>query len=166
MSKKGDQMTAQPAGRELVDRRTLVVSTLGIAAAAAFLLSADAALTTQEQANRQAVRDMINALAVADWDRFSGFLADDVRMWVRDAREADGGPAGSGGKEQIMGWMKDILGRIRDVKLPMTQEQAIGSMVIHHRLESYNTDQGPSGTKVTAMYVVQNGKIAEWFEFL
>ena len=167
MSEKGDPTMAQLNGRKLVDRRTVLVSTsLGVAAAALVPSAAGAALTTQEQANRQAVRDMIDALAVADWDIFSSFLADDVRMWVRDARKPDETPSGSGGKEQIMGWMKEILGRIRDVELPMTSEQAIGSMVIHQRLESYNTDQGPSGTKVTAMYVVQNGKIAEWFEFL
>ena len=62
--------------------------------------------------------------------------------------------------------MKGILASIKDVKLPMTQEQAIGSMIIHQRLESYTYDNAPSGTKVTAMYVVQNGKIEEWFEFL
>ena len=62
--------------------------------------------------------------------------------------------------------MKGILDTITDVKLPMTSEQAIGSMIIHQRLESYTYDNAPSGTKVTAMYVVQNGKIEEWFEFL
>ena len=67
-------MMAQPNGRELVDRRALLVSTsLGIAAAAAVPLAAQepgAALTAQERANLQAVRDLIDALAVADWDRF------------------------------------------------------------------------------------------------
>lgn len=62
--------------------------------------------------------------------------------------------------------MKGILATITDVKLPMTSEQAIGSMIIHQRLESYTYDNAPSGTKATGMYVVQNGKIEEWFEFL
>ena len=157
---------AQPNGRELVDRRALLVSTsLGIAAAVAVPLSAGA-LTTQEQANLQAVRDLINALAVADWDRFSSLLADDVRFWGRDGWESDASPRGPLGREQILEMMKGILATIKDVKLPMTREQAIGSMVIHERLETYTTDQGPSGTKVTGMYLVQNGKIEEWYSFL
>ena len=167
MSEKRDRTMAQPNGRELVDRRALLVSTsLGVAAAALVPSAAGAALTTQEQANRQAVRDMIDALAVADWDRFSSLLADNVRFWVRDSRTPDESPGGPYGKEPIVEWMKGFLGRVKDLKLPMTREQAIGSMVIHQRLESYTTDEGPKGTKVTAMYVVQNGKIAEWCEFL
>ena len=176
MSEKGDPMMSratlatpepQPKGRDLVNRRALLVSTsLGIAAAVAFPLSAGAALTTQEQANLQAVRDLINALVAADWDRFSSLLADDLRFLVRDSQKPDESPGGPYGKEGILEWMKGFRGRVENLKLPMTREQAIGSMVIHQRLESYTGDEGPKKSNVTSMFVVQNGKIAEWFEYL
>ena len=159
-------MTSTPETRPRVDRRTLLTSTtMGLAAAAFLPRSAGAALTAEEQAHRQTARDFIKALETMDWDRFSSLLADDARFFTH-AASGEWARSEIKGRSAILDRMKPLMSGLKDPKLTITREEALGHLVIHERQETFTTAQGPTETELTAMFLVHQGKVQVWFELV
>ena len=159
-------MTATPEARPGVDRRTLLASaSMGLAAAAFLPRSAGAALTADEQAHRQTARDFIKALETKDWDRFSSLFADDGRFFTH-AASGEWARSEMKGRATILARMKTVMSGLKDPKLTITREEALGHLVIHERQETFTTAQGPAEGEVTAMFLVHQGKVQVWFELV
>ena len=170
-----------------VDRRTLMAAaSLGIVAAACAPAAEegeaaeeetspasdqtasegdDASLTEAELAHRQTARDFVKALETMDWERFSGLVADDARFMTHAAEGAWARSMTEGG-EAILASMQQLMPGLTDPKLTITRERVLGHLVIHEREESFTTENGPTTSKVTAMYLVHDGKVQVWFELV
>ena len=62
--------------------------------------------------------------------------------------------------------MKEVLPPLKDPKLTITREEALGNVVIHERHETFTTDQGPAEAEITGMFLVHQGKVQVWFELV
>lgn len=179
-------MTTKPRTPFPFDRRTLLVAApLGILASAcapaeeagaAEEAAADAAdqtasaggdagLTEAEIGHRQTARDFVKALETSDWEWFSSVVADDARF-ITHAAEGPWARSMTEGGEVIVENMKQLMGGLTDPNLMITRERVLGHLVIHEREESFTTENGPTTSNITAMYLVHDGKVQVWFELV
>ena len=70
------------------------------------------------------------------------------------------------GRAAIVDRMKPLMSGLKDPKLTITHEEALGNLVIHEREETFTTAQGPAEAEITAMFVVHKGKVQVWFELV
>ena len=179
-------MTTKPETLLPFDRRTLMAAApLGILAAACApaeeagaaeeeaapaadqtdAAGDDAGLTEAEIAHRQTARDFVKALETSDWESFADVVADDARFMTHAAEGAWARSMTEGG-EVIVENMKQLMGGLTDPHLMITRERVLGHLVIHEREESFTTDNGPTTSNITAMYLVHDGKVQVWFELV
>ena len=180
-------MTTKPQRQLPLDRRTLLAAApLGIVAAACApaaeeaaaaaeetapeadqtaAAGGDAGLTEAEVAHRQTARDFVKALETSDWETFSSVVADDARF-ITHAAEGAWARSMTEGGEVILENMKQLMGGLTDPNLMITRERVLGHLVIHEREESFTTDDGPTTSNITAMYLVHDGKVQVWFELV
>ena len=179
-------MTTKPETPLPFDRRTLMAAApLGILAAAcapaeeagaaeeeaapagdqSASAGDDAGLTEAEIAHRQTARDFVKALETSDWESFAGVVADDARF-ITHAAEGAWARSMTEGGEVIVENMKQLMGGLTDPHLTITRERVLGHLVIHEREESFTTDNGPTTSNITAMYLVHDGKVQVWFELV
>ena len=125
----------------------------------------DAGLTETEIAHRQTARDFVKALETSDWERFASLVADDARF-ITHAAEGAWARSMTEGGEVIVEDMKQLMGGLTDPNLMITRERVLGHLVIHEREESFTTDNGPTTSNITAMYLVHDGKVQVWFELV
>ncbi|MCY3968637.1 MAG: hypothetical protein OXG74_01790 [Acidobacteria bacterium] len=179
-------MTTKPKTPFPFDRRTLLAAApLGIlasacapaeeagaaeeeaAAAADQTASADedAGLTVEEISHRQTARDFVKALETSDWEWFASVMADDARF-ITHAAEGPWARSMTEGGDVILENMKQLMGGLKDPNLMITRERVLGHLVIHEREESFTTENGPTTSNITAMYLVHDGKVQVWFELV
>ncbi len=175
-------MTTKPETPLPFDRRALLAAApLGIVAAAcapaaeeAGVAEAadqsasagdDAGLTEAEVAHRQTARDFVKALETSDWESFASVVADDARF-ITHAAEGPWARSMTEGGEVILENMKQLMGGLTDPDLMITRERVLGHLVIHEREESFTTENGPTTSNITAMYLVHDGKVQVWFELV
>jgi limonene-1,2-epoxide hydrolase len=125
----------------------------------------DADLTEAEIAHRQTARDFVKALETSDWEKFSSVVADDARF-ITHAAEGPWARSMTEGGAVILENMKQLMGGLADPNLMITRERVLGHLVIHEREESFTTENGPTTSNITAMYLVHDGKVQVWFELV
>lgn len=125
----------------------------------------DAGLTAAEIAHRQTARDFMKALETSDWKWFASVMADDARF-ITHAAEGPWARSMTEGGDVILENMKQLMGGLKDPNLMITRERVLGNLVIHEREESFTTDDGPTTSNITAMYLVHDGKVQVWFELV
>jgi len=125
----------------------------------------DEGLTEAEVAHRQTARDFVKALETSDWERFSSVVADDARF-ITHAAEGPWARSMTEGGDVIVEDMKQLMSGLMDPVLGITRERVLGHVVIHEREESFTTEDGPTTSTVTAMYLVHDGKVQVWFELV
>ena len=125
----------------------------------------DAGLTVAEIAHRQTARDFVKALETSDWEWFSSVVADDARF-ITHAAEGPWARSMTEGGDVIVENMKQLMGGLTDPNLMITRERVLGHLVIHEREESFTTENGPTTSNITAMYLVHDGKVQVWFELV
>lgn len=125
----------------------------------------DAGLTEAEIAHRQIARDFVKALETSDWESFASVVADDARF-ITHAAEGAWARSMTEGGEVIVENMKQLMGGLTDPNLMITRERVLGHLVIHEREESFTTENGPTTSNITAMYLVHDGKVQVWFELV
>ncbi len=125
----------------------------------------DAGLTVEEISHRQTARDFVKALETSDWEWFASVMADDARF-ITHAAEGPWARSMTEGGDVILENMKQLMGGLKDPNLMITRERVLGHLVIHEREESFTTENGPTTSNITAMYLVHDGKVQVWFELV
>ena len=83
------------------------------------------------------MRDFVEAIETGDWDRFASLLAEGSGLWSRNLGKPTQGPDEPvRGRDKIVEVIKEVVAGLPEFKAPITREAALGSVIIHERLES------------------------------
>jgi limonene-1,2-epoxide hydrolase len=115
-----------------------------------------------EQQNIALVTDFCKAWESADVSRLLEFIDDRIfyQMWdADDAIKVDGKDA----FRQVVG---GFLASMNTVEFEISRTQCMGKIVINQRTDRFMGDGGDMLFTVTGMFVVEDGKIVYWKDYL
>lgn len=147
-----------------IDRRGfLLAGSVGSAMALALGDSAFAADTGQsaaEKANEKIVNDFCATWESMDVDKLAGFLADEVVF-----RMIDTAPFVEG-KEALREGIVGFLATRNSARFEVLRSHAVGNVVVNERVDHFGREEGNDAFHVTGVFLVKNGKIAEWRDYM
>ena len=144
-----------------VTRRTAIVAgALGAVAVAAMPKIASAAPAAGEaKANQKVVKDFIAAWD--DPDKAASFLADDASVRMVEDQPAVIGP------KAVAAAFKSFMTPGVTISVKVLATFAEGPVVTNKRIDTMKTPGKPDQAfKVVGVFVVKNGKIKEWADYL
>jgi limonene-1,2-epoxide hydrolase len=144
-----------------MDRRTFLISTGALGAAATFggANTADASeRTSGEQANVNVVTDFCAAWSTRDIKKVLPFLADDCVYRMSETTPPANGHAG------VIQRLKTWVDTASLVEFRVLDTMATGPIVINHRIDRFMTAQ-PLTWEGVGVFFVKDGKIKEWSDY-
>lgn len=117
-------------------------------------------LEDHEKENVRLVTEFCESWATMDVDKIAGYLADDVTF-----RMIDTAPFVEGKTAMIEG-IKQFLAERSDARFELLRSDAIGNVVINERIDHFERKDGSDAFHVTGFFLVKDGKIAEWRDYM
>ncbi len=134
---------------------------------AALLLAAgesradDSGASAVEQANEKVVNEFCATWETMDIDKIMGFLDDKIVF-----RMIDNMPFVEG-KQAMLDAIGPFLAPRTSARFEMLRSTAIGNIVINERIDHFGKEEGPEDAfHITGVFLVKNGKIVEWRDYM
>jgi uncharacterized protein (TIGR02246 family) len=149
------------ANRQSTRRAFLGLGAAGIAGLAALPRSADARdWTAAEKANVQVVNAFCAAWASSDAEKIAAFMAEDCTTRLSETQPP------SKGRAAFRDTLKGLFQRVQKVEIEVTETFAIGPTVLNDRIDYITREGKRSPVRVVGFFLVTDGKIAEWTDYL
>jgi limonene-1,2-epoxide hydrolase len=153
---------------EGLTRRTFflagAIGTLSLAAVAGDAETVDAPAAGQEKANVKLVEDFIKSWGATDAESVmhsSSYLADDATLRMFEDKPPVIGPAA------YAAGFKSFISDGSRISVKILQTFAKGPMVANSRVDTVTAPGKPDQIiKVAGVFIVKNGKIKEWDDYL
>jgi limonene-1,2-epoxide hydrolase len=153
---------------EGLTRRTLFlvggIGSLGLATIAGDVEAADAPAGEREKANLKLVEDFIKSWGAKDADAVmhsSSYLADDATLRMFEDKPPVIGPAA------YAAGFKSFISDGSRIRVKILQTFAKGPVVANSRVDTVAAPGKPDQIiKVAGVFIVKNGKIKEWDDYL
>lgn len=119
-----------------------------------------AELKEHEQANIKLVNEFCDAWETMDVDKLASFLADDVTF-----RMIDTSPRIEG-KAALVEGTRQFLAPRKSARFEVLRSEAIGNLVINERIDHFEREDGKDAFHVAGFFLVKDGKIVEWQDYM
>ena len=143
-------------------RNAIVAGALGAVAAATLgstAFAADEKKKSDPKANEKVVKDFIAAWN--DPDKAVTFLADNCSVRMEEDKPAITGPA------NVAAAFKGFMGHGEKLDVKILKTYSEGPLVTNKRVDTLTTPgQKPQSFPVVGVFIVKNGKITEWTDYL
>ena len=133
---------------------------------AALLLAAgeartdDAGASATEKANEELVNEFCATWETMDLDKLASYLDDGIVF-----RMIDTAPFIEG-KEAMIGGIQQFLATRQSARFEMLRSTAIGNVVVNERIDHFGREDGEDAFHVTGVFLVKQGKIVEWRDYM
>ena len=134
---------------------------------AALLLAAgesradDRAVSAVELANEKVVNEFCAIWETMDIDKIMGFIDDKIVF-----RMIDNMPFIEG-KQAVIEGIGQFLASRKSARFEMLRSVAVGNIVVNERIDHFGKEDGPEDAyHVTGFFLVKNGKIVEWRDYM
>lgn len=114
--------------------------------------------TAAEKSNLDLVTRFCQAFATRDMAKISEFLAPDVVYRITDTAPAVKGP-------EAIARIKNYVERSTAIDFKILDSWVRGSVVVNERIDAFTRADGNVAYHLTGVFVVKNGKIAEWSDY-
>lgn len=115
-------------------------------------------LSPIEKANLDLVTRFCEAFATRDMAKISAFLSPDVVYRITDAAPAAKGP-------EAFARIKAYVDRSTAIDFKILDSWVRGSVVVNERIDAFTRADGNVAYHLTGVFVVKDGKIAEWADY-
>ena len=114
----------------------------------------------QQEENKKVILRFHELLNALEMEKTGEVFADDAVMGVPGkARALEGG-------KQITEWLIGLLSPLKAFEMEILDFGAVGPWVIDERIDWGKTEDGERGTHVAGSYLVKDGKILDWTEWV
>ncbi len=113
-----------------------------------------------EKANEKVVNDFCAAFDTLDQEKLLSFFADDIVF-----RMLDNTPFIEG-IDALREGFAAFLAPAKSAHFEMIRSQVLGNIVLNERIDHFDMGERKSAFHVTGVFLVKNGKIVEWRDYM
>lgn len=113
-----------------------------------------------ETANEEIVNEFCATWESMDIEKLLSFLSDDIVF-----RMIDTAPFVEG-KDALREGIGGFLSTRKSARFEMIRSQVMGNIVVNERIDHFGREDGNDAFNVVGVFLVKNGKIAEWRDYM
>ena len=119
-------------------------------------------MTKSQEENLKVVHRLHQALEAMDWKKVEEILAEDAVMGQ------PGQPRTHGGKQIIERLVEGLVNNLKmtSLRCEILTLEAVGPYIIDDRIDRVTIGDKKQGVHVAGSYLVENGKILDWTEWV
>lgn len=152
---------------EFLTNRRQFLTAGGVGAGAMLLAGGERAeaelspgLRSYESKNEELVMDFCAAWASLDIQKIAAYFDDKIVFRMIDTTPF------VEGKEAMITAMGGFLSSRTSARFEVLRSAAMGNLVINERIDHFGKENGEDAFHITGIFVVKNGKIAEWRDYM